>query len=107
MELNDRVAATITVKDPVQKERGANGNSAWTGGLFCISTNGRRGLVACGTDDRLTDNNEPSDLLRPTTGQAVSFAIGSNSEIPLFSDWERGAFVPQRSNGSAANPGRR
>jgi hypothetical protein len=41
------------------------------GGLFCISTKGWRGLVACGSDGRLTYNNEPTDLLRQTTGQAM------------------------------------
>lgn len=40
-------------------------------GLFCISTKGWRGLIACGGDGRLTYNNKPTELLRQTTGQAM------------------------------------
>jgi hypothetical protein len=40
-------------------------------GLFCISTKGYRSLFACGEDGRLMYNNEPTDLLRQTTGQAM------------------------------------
>lgn len=41
------------------------------GGLFCVSTKAWRGLIDRSADGRLTYNNEPTDLLRQTTGQAM------------------------------------
>jgi hypothetical protein len=53
-------------------------------GLFCISTKAYRGLLACGPDARLTYNNEPTDLLRQTTGQALQ--LRDRLEAMLGSD---------------------
>lgn len=41
------------------------------GGLFSVSTKGYRGLIGCGDGGRLTYNNEATELLRQTTGQAM------------------------------------